>query len=231
MSEWLNFSLSDALMFSPRVYYRLIVLYNEVVAPAQLLALALGVAILVALIRGKGIRFAAISLGIVWIWVSYAFLWERFATINWPIDYIAPFMALQGAALIAVGVTGGGLSLAPRQSGVAISGQVLFSASVLAYPYIAPLLGRSWSAAEIFGLMPDPTVIATLAFLSITSGGIRWALMIVPVLWCVISALMLGELDSPDYVIPLGGAIAAIGIGLTRSWTTSESGGACQQPA
>ena len=46
MSEWWTYSLSDFLMFSPRTYYRLFELYNAAIWPAQLVAIALGVAIL-----------------------------------------------------------------------------------------------------------------------------------------------------------------------------------------
>ena len=45
MSEWWTYELSDFLLFSPRTYYRLFELYNRDVWPAQILALALGVAI------------------------------------------------------------------------------------------------------------------------------------------------------------------------------------------
>ena len=49
MSEWWTYSLSDFLLFSPRTYYRLVELYNLAIWPAQLVALAIGAAILAVL--------------------------------------------------------------------------------------------------------------------------------------------------------------------------------------
>ena len=60
MSEWWTYSLSDFLLFSPRTYYRLFELYNAAIWPAQMLALALGLAIL-ALLRRPGRGRAASS--------------------------------------------------------------------------------------------------------------------------------------------------------------------------
>jgi hypothetical protein len=227
MPEWMSYSLSDALMFSPRVYYRLIELYNEAVAPAQVLTIGLGIAMLAAFFRpgDSGFRFGAIALGASWLWVSYGFLWERFATINWPISYVVPFTVLQGVMLIGFGVSGAGLSLPARRSITTAAGLILFAAAVILYPFIAPLLDRPWAAAEIFGLMPDPTAIATLAFLAIAAGGVRWLLMIIPVLWCAISSVMLWTMGSADYVIPLAGALVAVAIGLTNPWRTERRAG------
>jgi hypothetical protein len=222
IEEWFGYTLSDALMFSPRVYYRLIELYNEAVAPAQALTIGLGLAILAALVRGGGIRFPAIALGAIWLWVSYAFLWERFATINWPISYVVPFTVLQGLMLIGIGVAGAGLALPASRNIAAAAGLTLFAAAVILYPFIAPLLDRPWAAAEIFGLMPDPTAVATLAFLAVASGRARWLLMIVPILWCAISSVTLWTMGSADWFIPFGGALFAICIGLAMSWRNSE---------
>jgi hypothetical protein len=222
MPEWMSYSLSDALMFSPRVYYRLIELYNEAVAPAQVLTIGLGIAMLAAFFRpgDSSFRFGAIALGASWLWVSYGFLWERFATINWPISYVVPFTALQGIMLIGLGVSDAGLSLPPRRSMTTAAGLILFAAAIILYPLIAPLLDRPWAAAEIFGLMPDPTAIATMAFLAITAGRVRWLLMIIPVLWCAISSITLWTMGSADYAIPLGGALIAIVTALANAWRT-----------
>ena len=55
MSEWWTYSLSDFLLFSPRTYYRLFELYNLAIWPAQILALALGLAILALWLRGGAV--------------------------------------------------------------------------------------------------------------------------------------------------------------------------------
>ena len=45
MSEWWTYRLSDLLLFSPQTYYRLFELYNAAIWPAQVLAIALGLAV------------------------------------------------------------------------------------------------------------------------------------------------------------------------------------------
>ena len=59
---------------------------------------------------------------------------------------------------------------------------VLFA--LLAQPFVAPLFGRPWAQAEIFGIAPDPTAIATLGIV-VASTRLRWELMVIPALWCV----------------------------------------------
>ena len=46
MSDWLSYAPQDFLLFSPRVYYRLIELHNEALWPLQVAALALGLLLL-----------------------------------------------------------------------------------------------------------------------------------------------------------------------------------------
>ena len=84
MSEWWTYSLSDFLLFSPRTYYRLLELYNIATFPVQLVALALGIAVLIALARAPGSsRFVASVLVAAWAWVAWAFHWTQYSTINW----------------------------------------------------------------------------------------------------------------------------------------------------
>ena len=56
MSEWWTYSLTNFLLFSPRTYYRLFELYNAQVWPLQIVTLALGLAILILMMRGENSR-------------------------------------------------------------------------------------------------------------------------------------------------------------------------------
>jgi hypothetical protein len=219
MDELLSYSLQDLLMFSPRVYYRLIEHYNEAIWPAQLLTVGLGLAILYLLLRQavSGRRIVPVILGALWIWVAWAFLWERYATINWPVAYVVPFFVLQGLLLIGAGAIGGRLHFPAPLTSVGYGGLALFGAALILYPALAPLMGRSWVAAEIFGLAPDPTALATLAVLALADGWTRWLLMIVPGIWCVLSAATLSALGAGEYFVPTAGALAAIGIAIARA--------------
>jgi hypothetical protein len=79
----------------------------------------------------------------------------------------------------------------------------LFCFGLVGYPLLAPLMGRQWLAAEMFGLAPDPTALATLALLSLADGGGRWPLSIIPLIWCVITGLTLWAMEADDFLLRL----------------------------
>ena len=97
MAEWWTYSLSDFLLFSPRTYYRLFELYNRAIWPMQLVALALGAAILGLLRVGAAWqgRAVAVLLAACWAFVAWAFLLERYSTINWAASYFAVAFLLE----------------------------------------------------------------------------------------------------------------------------------------
>ena len=106
MSEWWTYSLTNFLLFSPRTYYRLFELYNAEVWPLQLVTLALGIAIAFLVWRPRpwsGRAIAAI-LAALWLFVAWAYLLERYDTINWAARYFAIAFVLQAALLIWTGV-------------------------------------------------------------------------------------------------------------------------------
>jgi hypothetical protein len=82
--------------------------------------------------------------------------------------------------------------------------------SILGYPMLAPLTGRSWTTAEIFGMAADPTAIASVAVLALFRGRIRWLLLVVPVLWCAIAAATLWAMDAPESLVVVAAALLAL---------------------
>ena len=71
------------------------------------------------------------------------------------------------------------------------------------HPLIAPLTGRPWTQAEIFGLAPDPTAVATLGVLLAVARPSR-LLFAIPLLWCALTGLTLWTMESPEaWVVPL----------------------------
>jgi hypothetical protein len=215
MEEWSSYSLRDILMFSARVYDRLIAQYNADLWPAHLLALGPGAWLLYSLLRpGETAgRTAFALLGAAWLWTAHAFVMLRFAPINWPMDYIGPALLLQGLLLIiaAAALRRPSLPARPNRPAIGLLGLALL------YPLIAPLTGRPWSEAELIGLMPDPTAIATLALLCASRGAVRWAFMIVPLCWLGISAVTLHTMGSPDFFVPALAGIAGLAIALLRA--------------
>ena len=219
MTEWWSYSLRDLLMFSPRTYYRLFELYNIELWPLQLFALALGLVILLLWRRRSEMagRALAAILALCWLWVAWAYHWQRYASINWAAHYYAPAFTLESLLLLWLGVLRGRFTIAPAGGVRQRIGLVLFVLALLCFPLVGPLLGRSWSQAEIFGMAPDPTALATLGILLLSGVRPLWWLFPIPLAWCLISGATLWAMDSPDYMIAPLVALLAIGVAVNSS--------------
>ena len=210
MSEWWTYSLSDFLLFSPRTYYRLFELYNVAVWPWQVLAIVLGLAVLVLWLRGgawQG-RSVAVLLATCWLFVAWAYLLTYYDTINWAASYLAAGFAVEALLLVWTGLMRNCLSLRPGRDVAGAIGLCLFVFALFAWPLVGPLLDRPWLQAEIFGIAPDPTVVATLGVL-IAADRTHWELLVVPLLWCAISGATLWAMQSPDALLAPAAALLA----------------------
>ena len=191
MSEWWTYTLSDFLMFSQRSYYRLIALYNEAVWPAHLLALAAGL-IAIGCIARPGVhtrRIALLVLAVAWSWVGWAYHLERHADINSAGPWFALAFGMQALLLFFVALRPYGAAPAHAQKHVALG---LSALAVLGYPLLAPVSGRGWDHAEVFGIAPDPTAVATLGvLLACRAHPLYW---LIPLAWCAVSGATLMEL-------------------------------------
>ena len=198
MQDWWSYSLSDFLLFSPRTYYRMIERHNEALWPAQLLTVALGLGILGAL-RSPSAQQGRIIAGILatlWLWVAWAFLLQRYATINWAIKYVVPLFVLEALLLVWWGVVRRKLTFAVGPGASGRLGVALLVVGLLLYPALAAISGRPWNQAEVFGIAPDPTVIATVGLLLLTSSRLRWGLLPVPLVWCGIAVATLRAMSA-----------------------------------
>jgi hypothetical protein len=211
MSEWWTYSLSDFLLFSPRTYYRLFELYNLAVWPAQIFTLALGIAIVVLLRRGAAwpARAAAGIVAACWLFVAWAYLIGHYDTINWAASYFAAGFVVQAVLLVWTGLVRNRLSLRWRADGASRAGLGLFLFALIVEPLIAPLLGRPWTQAEVFGVAPDPTIIATLGVLT-SAQRPHWHLLVVPLLWCALSGATLWTMQSPEALVVPAAAVVAL---------------------
>jgi hypothetical protein len=222
MTEWESYRLSDFLLFSPRTYWRLFELHNDSLWPLPLLTLAAGfLAGGLALLRPRAAAHAVpILLAILWAWIAWSFFWTRYATINWAAVYVAPLFALQAALLLVIGAASRWEfdARGPRRLA-----DIALLALALLYPLLAPLGGRPWAQAEIFGIAPDPTAIGTLALLLLLRA--RWCavLLPIPILWCVASGVTLLAMESAVAWLPPAAALAAAALAVVQPRNTARA--------
>jgi hypothetical protein len=221
MSEWWTYRPADFLMFAPPTYWRLFELHNEAWWPAQPLLLLAGLAWTAWLARRAGpsagaalpLRVGAAGLAAASAFVATGFLLQRYAPINWAASAFAAGFLVQTAGL-AVLAAQPGLATAPRRRRRRV-GLLLCGWAVAGHPLLAAASGRPWTQAEVFGLAPDPTAIATLGVLLWASArsrpvrGLLRTLAILPALWCAISAATLWTMGSPQGWVPAAALLAA----------------------
>lgn len=213
MSEWWTYRPGDLLMVSLRVYERLFVLHNQALWPAQWLALALGAGLLLALWRPAAgrLRLALTGLAAAWVFVAWAFLWQRYAPVNWGIRYLVPLFGLQALLLLVLALGRGARVPVSRQGGSRWSGLGLVAYAVIGHPLTALLHGRGLAGAEVIGLAPDPLAIATLGVAVLVQPARHgWALLAIPALWCLTSAATLLLLGAPGAWLPLAAVVIAV---------------------
>lgn len=215
-NEWWSYRLSDFLLFAPRTYWRLIESHNEALWPLHVPLVVAGVAALVfALRRPGGGRVVAILLALIWVFVGWGFIWQRYATINWAALYVAPLFLVEAALFLICGAILGRLPAA-QTSVRRRTGGLLVGLAVGAYPLLALVSGRPWKTVENFGVAPDPTAIATLGFLLLTRGRLAGTLYPIPLAWCVVSGMTLLTLEESQGWVPLAAALLTL---TTLAWS------------
>jgi hypothetical protein len=216
MAEWLTYSLSDILPFSREAYYRLFALHNDALWPTPIVTAVLGFG-LVALVLRDGRQTNRPIAGVLagcWLLVAWAFHWERYTPINQAAPYFAAGFALQALLVAWFGVARGSLRFRAGRDIASRVGLSLVLFAVVAHPLIGVLVGRAWGEAAIFGIAPDPTVVATFGLLLIARGWVRWALLPIPVIWCAINGAIAWTLDAWDGAIAPSVAVLVLA-GLT----------------
>jgi hypothetical protein len=209
MVEWSRYGLEDFLLFSASTYQRLFELHNAAWWPAQLQAQALGAAVVWAAWRRPSRRAARgvwAALAAAWLMVAWAWHLQRFASVQWAAPWFAAGFAVQAAAMLAWALhpaCGRGRPWPARaRVGLAIAGIAL-----VAWPALPLALGRPIAQAEWFGLMPDPTVLLTLAVLLLRPAP-AW-LWPLPLAWCAATGATLWPMQAPHALLaPLVAVVA-----------------------
>lgn len=200
MAEWSTYSLEDFILFSARVYFRLFEVQNAAFWPLHIALLAFGGALTWVALRRPGIGIVAgfVGLALCWALLGSTFL-PRYAAINWAAEYLVPLVWLEVAALAAAAI----LAMSFNRGFAGWTGPAVVAYAAFGHPLTALVSGRSLQAAEVIGLAPDPTAIATLGFCLAIGGRIAAVACVVPALWCLASAATLYGLGVSAWWIPV----------------------------
>ena len=172
MSDWASYRLGDFLMFTPRTYARLFEQYNRDLWPLHVVAIAIGLVILI-LARREKPRVVAALLAVVWLWVAWAFFFERYSNIHTFANWFAAAFALEAVLLIAY-----------FRKPIFKLPLLFFAIVLIVYPLLS-------ARREVFGMVPDPTALGTIPIVLMQPGRARWLLLPIPFLWCAFSAVTL----------------------------------------
>lgn len=242
MTALLDYRLTDLLMFSPNIYYRMLERYNYDIWPLQILALGLGFLLLRLMLRKKGLnqRIAGAVLAIGWLWSGLVYNYLNFGPINWIAGYVAVAYVVEGLLLFAWGYR----SAAPAdpedemasetmarnrqaESGFAGSfrqlvGVVLVAAAVVGYPFLYLVTGEDWETAQIFLTSPGPTMVATLGLLLTLRHSLTTAfwLSVIPLLALLVDLLTFYALGSVEWVV-----LAVAGGCVIAAWLITAASG------
>lgn len=215
MSEWWTYAPANFVMFTARTYYRLFERHNAALWPAHIAALLAGAVVLSLLWRRPGPQTARIAVGVLaagWLVVAGTYFWGRYATIHTGGGWLAVAFAAQAIALAGWGVVRVEREEETESTVRRRAGLGLFLFAALLYPLLAPVSGRPWGQSEVFGLVPDPTALATLGWLLVTRRA-PWWLWFVPVGWCLFSGMTLWTLHAPEafglVLVPVASVVLA----------------------
>jgi hypothetical protein len=144
---------------------------------------------------------------------------QSYATINWAATWFAGGFLLQAGLLGWLGVR----RLAAVNAADARMVFLWLAILAAAAPIASLAAGRQWDQAEVLGLTPDPTAVATIATLRLSRMPDSWIGLAVPLLWCVVGGLTLTALGSREaWWIWISAAAAFFGARLLRGIPAGE---------
>jgi hypothetical protein len=184
------------LPFSRTEFIEVFAQYNLAIWPAQILAYALGIAMVASLWRRSRASDIFISGGLaaMWLWTGIAYQWMHFASINPAAIGFGAMFVLQGV-LFAFAAGRKTLHFESPSRNSAWAGMALVIYAAVLYPLLGWLAGHEYPAMPMFGIAPCPVVIFTFGMLLLATSHVSRWLLIVPAAWSLIggsAAFLLG---------------------------------------
>ena len=161
--------------------------YNEALWPLQIVAYAVGIALVVlALTRWRRASAVIFSvLAIMWAGMAVGYMWLYFADINPAARLFGAIFLVQAVLLAVMAVKERGAPYGGRRDGRTWIGLGLIVYAMLVYPLLGLALGHGYPRAPMFGLVPCPTTIFTFGMLLLAARPKR-LLAWLPLAWSAI---------------------------------------------
>lgn len=193
------------LPFTRDQFLGVFALYNSHAAvwPAQFVAYALGLAMVLLIFRRTATarRTIGAGLALMWLWTGIAYHWLHFAPVNPAAIGFGLLFVAQGLLFLQLAITGRGPDFGPAPGFGGMLGWALVGYAALLYPLVGYWSGHRYPAMPMFGITPCPLTLFTLGLLLLTVTRVPWRLLVVPVAWSLVggsAALLLGiESDWP----------------------------------
>lgn len=162
--------------------------YNRSIWPAQVIAYAAGMVLVVLAIRNGRSNSRVINrvLALLWIWMGVVYHIAFFTSINTAAYIFGIVFILQGVAFILVNRTTNKFYYGFRNDSYGYTGSVLVLYAMIIYPLLGYIAGHIYPQAPVFGVAPCPTTIFTFGLLLWTSGKVPVWLLVIPGLWSLV---------------------------------------------
>jgi len=192
IDDWRSYRLEDFIPFTSEVYFRLIERVNEAWWPAQFVAIAFGLAVLILAVRGN-YRWVLTLLAPAWAFSGIVFHFQHYAEINVAATWFGYTFIAQAALLLLLAAAVGKPELSSRPGPWRIAtGTAITVIGLLAWPMVSLVRNESWTQSEFFALHPDPTTLATIGLIILCLRGFKAGLAaLIPIAWGAISILTL----------------------------------------
>jgi len=220
------------LPFTREQFFGIFAQYNAALRPAQWVAYALGLAMILEVLRRarSAHRLVPAGLAAMWLWTGVAYHGVFFSSIN-PVAFaFAALFVLQAAAFAHMAVLGGSLSFASSHTPSAWLGWALIAYASVAYPLVGLALGHTAAQLPMFGATPCPLTLFTLGLLLLAKPPVpRWPLVI-PFVWSLVggsAAFLLGV--AQDWVLLLGALVVPLMVLRDRPLVRDGPSGSARQ--
>lgn len=205
------------LPFSTKEFLNVFGHYNSDVWPIQVVFNIVALASVALIFRNRPGKDRTINaiLSFFWFWMGIVYHIIYFSSINSAAIVFGALFVIQGFLFAYKGVAQNKLRYQSDKSIYSTTGFVLVIYGLIVYPLLSNIFGHDYPNTPTFGL-PCPTTIFTLGLLLFCVDGIRWYIVIIPILWSMIGVSAAINLSiKQDYFLALAG-IASIGLFIAR---------------